>query len=184
MMQTAASLANLAALVYDKVLALPAAVGDPGFARAKTFLARARDQNVEEAKTFNDAAVHLGGKAQNKPDPVLQTATLRSLDYATDLAGALGVAASMETASAASCTTFIGTLADTNALRAAATIAPVQASRTAVLDVLRQLRPDITIANGQRPDLIQIPGAVAVQASPVPFLRTTAKRSEMEGQIT
>jgi hypothetical protein len=39
MMPTAASLANLSALVYDKLLVFPQAVADPGFARAKSFLA-------------------------------------------------------------------------------------------------------------------------------------------------
>jgi hypothetical protein len=183
MMQTAAALANLAARIYEKLLTLPVAIGDPGFARAKSFLARAKAQNVDEAKSFNDVALHLGGKVQTKPDPVLQTTALRSLDYATDLAGALGVVASIEAASAASCTTFISALSDANALLAAATIAPIQASRIAVLAVLQRLSPDITIANGQRPDLSQIPGAVATVACPFPFFGISAKRSLTEGQV-
>ena len=108
---------------------------------------------------------------------------MRSLEYAADLAGALAIASSVELASAASCAAFCSTLADTNALRSAATIAPVQASRLAVLTVLRGLAPDVTIAVGTPPELAQIPGAVAVQASPVPFFRTTAKRSPTEGAV-
>jgi hypothetical protein len=183
MMQTAAALANLAVLVYDKLLVLPSAVADPGFARAKSFLARAKAQNVDEARRFNAAAQQLGGKAQDKPDPVLEPATMRSLEYVADLAGALAVASLVEMASAASCAAFCSTLADTNALRSAATIAPVQASRVAVLTVLRGLAPDVTIAVGTPPQLAQIPGAVAVQASPVPFFSTTAKRSPTEGSV-
>jgi hypothetical protein len=183
MMQTAASLANLAVLVYDRLLVLPAAVADPGFARAKSFVARAKAQNVDEARRFNAAAHQLGGKAQDKPDSVLEPATMRSLEYVADLAGALAVASSVEMASAASCAAFCSTLADTNALRSAATIAPVQASRVAVLTLLRGLATDITIAVGTPPELAQIPGAVAVRASPVPFFSSTAKRSPSEGAV-
>jgi len=182
-MQTAAALANLAVLVYDKLLVLPAAVADPGMARAKSFLARAKAQNVDEARNFNAAALQLGGKAQEKPDPVLAPSTLRALQYTADLVGALTVASSIEMASAASCAAFISTLTDTKALRAAATIAPVQALRVAVLTVLQRLPPDVTIAAGTPPELAQIPGAVAVQASPVPFFSTTAKRSPTEGAV-
>jgi hypothetical protein len=140
-MQTAASLANLAVLVYDKLLVLPAAVADPGFARAKSLLGRAKAQNVDEARRFNAAALQLGGKAQDKPDPVLEPATMRSVGYAVGLVGALAVASSVEMASAATCATFCSTLADANALRTAATIGPVQASRVAVLTCFNGSRP-------------------------------------------
>jgi hypothetical protein len=108
---------------------------------------------------------------------------VRSLAYAVDLAGVLAVASSVEMASAATCATFCSTLADANALRTAATIGPVQASRVAVLTMLQRLAPDVTLAAGTSPELIQIPGAMTVQASPVPFFSTTAKRSPSEGAV-
>ena len=61
--------------------------------------------------------------------------------------------------------------------------ASIQASRVAVLTLLRGLAPDVTFAVGTPPELAQIPGAVAVQASPVPFFSSTAKRSPSEGAV-
>ena len=71
MLQTAASIENLAVATYDTALTLDFIGGASANAVVKAFVQKTKDQHQEHAEAFNAAATRLGGKAQDQPDPVL-----------------------------------------------------------------------------------------------------------------
>jgi hypothetical protein len=93
-LQTAASIENLAVSTYKTALTLPyigGAAADPVITK---FAQVTMAQHMQHADAFNAAARHLGGKAQNKPDPAfvpVVNKAVASLGSATAAQGALGV---------------------------------------------------------------------------------------------
>ena len=71
MLQTAASIENLAVATYDTALTLDFIGGAGANAVVKAFVEKTKEQHQQHAEAFNAAATRLGGKAQDQPDPVL-----------------------------------------------------------------------------------------------------------------
>jgi len=94
LLQTAASIENLAVATYKTALTLPYIGGSAADPVITKFVQVTMGQHVEHADAFNAAAEHLGGKAQNKPDPAfvpVVNKAVASLGSATAAQGALGV---------------------------------------------------------------------------------------------
>ena len=95
-LQTAASLENLAVSTYKTALTLPYIGGSSANPVVTKFAQVTMGQHAQHADAFNAAAKSLGGKAQHKPDPafvpVVKKAVAR-LGSATPAQGALGVVA-------------------------------------------------------------------------------------------
>src|ERR1700722_13783421 len=96
LLQTAASIENLAVATYKTALTLPYIGGSAADPVITKFAQVTMGQHVQHADAFNAAAKHLGGKPQNKPDaafvPVVNKA-VASLGSATAAQGAFGVVA-------------------------------------------------------------------------------------------
>jgi Ferritin-like domain len=93
-LQTAASIENLAVATYKTALTLPYIGGSAANPVVTKFAQVTMGQHVQHADAFNAAAKHLGGKAQNKPDPAfvpVVNKAVASLNGATATQGALGV---------------------------------------------------------------------------------------------
>jgi hypothetical protein len=93
-LQTAASIENLAVATYKTALTLPYIGGSEANGVVTKFAQVTMAQHAQHAAAFNSAAKHLGGKAQNKPDPAfvpVVNKAVASLSGATASAGALGV---------------------------------------------------------------------------------------------
>jgi hypothetical protein len=93
-LQTAASIENLAVATYKTALTLPYIGGSTANGVVTKFAQVTMSQHAQHAVAFNSAAKHLGGKAQNKPDPAfvpVVNKAVASLSGATAAAGALGV---------------------------------------------------------------------------------------------
>ncbi len=71
MLQTAASIENLAVATYDTALTLDFIGGASANAVVKAFVQKTKEQHQQHAEAFNAAVTRLGGKAQDQPDPVL-----------------------------------------------------------------------------------------------------------------
>src|SRR6476659_4039485 len=71
MLQTAASIENLAVATYDTALTLDFIGGGSANAVVKAFVEKTKEQHQQHAEAFNAAVTRLGGKAQDQPDPVL-----------------------------------------------------------------------------------------------------------------
>jgi hypothetical protein len=93
-LQTAASIENLAVATYKTALTLPYIGGSAADPVVTKFCQVTMGQHAQHADAFNAAAKHLGGKAQKKPDPAfvpVVNKAVASLNGASASAGALGV---------------------------------------------------------------------------------------------
>jgi len=93
-LQTAASIENLAVATYKTALTLPYIGGSAANPVITKFAQVTMGQHAQHADAFNAAAKSLGGKAQNKPDPAfvpVVNKAVASLGSATAAQGALGV---------------------------------------------------------------------------------------------
>jgi uncharacterized protein YbjQ (UPF0145 family) len=93
-LQTAASIENLAVATYKTALTLPYIGGSAANPVVTKFAQVTMGQHVQHGDAFNSAIQHLGGKKQSKPDsafvPVVNKA-VKGLSGATAAQGALGV---------------------------------------------------------------------------------------------
>jgi hypothetical protein len=93
-LQTAASIENLAVATYKTALTLPYIGGSAANPVVTKFAQVTMGQHVQHADAFNAAVKHLGGKAQNNPDPAfvpVVNKAVASLNGASAAQGALGV---------------------------------------------------------------------------------------------
>jgi hypothetical protein len=93
-LQTACSLENLAISTYKTALTLPYIGGASANGVVTKFCQVTMGQHQQHDDAFSAAIKHLGGKAQNKPDPAfvpVVNKAVKSLAGATPAQGALGV---------------------------------------------------------------------------------------------
>ncbi len=101
-LQTAASIENLAVLTYKTALTLPYIGGSSSNGVVKKFAQVTMSQHAEHAAAFNSAARSLGGRAQNKPDPAFvpvvnkAVASLKGVSNAKGTLGVVGLAIELE----------------------------------------------------------------------------------------
>jgi bacterioferritin (cytochrome b1) len=96
LLQTAASIENLAIAAYKTALTLPYIGGSGADPVITKFAQVTMGQHAQHADAFNAAVKHLHGKPQNKPDPAfvpVVNKAVASLSGATAAQGALGVVA-------------------------------------------------------------------------------------------
>ena len=95
-LQTAASIENLAVSTYKTALTLPYIGGSSANPVVTKFAQVTMGQHAQHADAFNAAVKSLGGKAQTKPDPAFVPVVKKAvagLGSATAAQGALGVVA-------------------------------------------------------------------------------------------
>jgi hypothetical protein len=95
-LQTAASIENLAVSTYKTALTLPYIGGSSANPVVTKFAQVTMGQHAQHADAFNAAVKSLGGKVQHKPDPVfvpVVSKAVAGLGSATPAQGALGVVA-------------------------------------------------------------------------------------------
>jgi hypothetical protein len=93
-LQTAASIENLAVATYKTALTLPYIGGSAANPVVTKFAQVTMGQHVQHGDAFNAAAKALGGKAQTKPDPAfvpVVNKAVASLNGVSASQGALGV---------------------------------------------------------------------------------------------
>ena len=101
-LQTAASIENLAVATYKTALTLPYIGGSAANQVVTKFAQVTMSQHVQHADAFNAAIKHLGGKAQNKPDPAFlpvvdkAVASLNGVSAAQGALGVVGLALELE----------------------------------------------------------------------------------------
>jgi hypothetical protein len=93
-LQTAASIENLAVATYKTALTLPYIGGSSANPVVTKFAQVTMGQHAQHADAFNAAVKQLGGKAQTQPDPAfvpVVNKAVKGLSGVTDAQGALGV---------------------------------------------------------------------------------------------
>jgi hypothetical protein len=96
LLQTAASIENLAVSTYKTALTLPYIGGTAANPVVTKFAQVTMGQHAQHADAFNAAAKQMGGKTQSQPDPAFVPVVdkaVKSLGSATAAQGALGVVA-------------------------------------------------------------------------------------------
>ena len=184
MLQTAASIENLAVATYDTALTLDFIGGASANPVVKTFVQKTKDQHQQHAEAFNAAATRLGGKAQDQPDPVLLGVVNNAKPSLTGPAQVVDLAIELEDGAAQTYVANTGTYSNKNARSVAASIMGVEAQHVAVLNAVKAL-----LAGGAAdlialpPDASKLPAAAGSVGFPNAFYPTTDARPATEGAV-
>ncbi len=144
-LQTAASIENLAVSTYKTALTLPYIGGSSANGVIKAFATTTMGQHAQHAQAFNSAVTALGGKAQNSPDPKYVptvNAAVSSITKATPAQGAamvVDLAMTLENVAAETYVANCSMLSDSNAKKITASIMGVEAQHVAVLSAVKAL---------------------------------------------
>jgi hypothetical protein len=182
MLQTAASIENLAIATYDTALTLPFIGGSEANAVVKAFVTKTRDQHTEHAAAFNAAVKKLKGKAQTDPDPVLLDVVNKAKPGLTGPGPVVALALELEDGAAATYVANVGALTNKSARSVTASIMGVEAQHAAILRAVQAL-----IAGGAAslialpPDAAALPAAAGSVGFPDAFFPTTDARPAKEG---
>lgn len=183
-LQTAASLENLAVTAYGTALALPFIGGASANPVIKTFVTTTKDQHAQHAGAFNAAAQRLGGKAQPNPDPALLGVVTQAKPTLTSPAAVIDLALQLETGAAETYVANTSALTDKDARAVTASIMGVEAQHVAVLNgvkgVLATGHPELIALP---PDLTKLPAAAGAIGFPDAFLKTDKARPSTEGAV-
>ena len=184
MLQTSASIENLAVATYKVALTLPFIGGSTALPVVKAFVTTTMSQHVDHGKAFNAAITALGGKAQNEPDPALLTVVNNAKPGLTGPAPVVALAIQLETGAAETYVAFTGALSSLNARKVTASIMGIEAQHVAVLLAVQALvaagHPEyITLP----PPLAKLPGAAGSVGFPDAFYKTDMARPAAEGVV-
>ena len=184
MLQTAASIENLAVATYDTALTLDFIGGASANAVVKAFAQKTKEQHQQHAEAFNAAATRLGGKAQDQPDPVLLGVVDNAKPGLTGPAQVVDLAIALEDGAAQTYVANTGTYSNKNARSVAASIMGVEAQHVAILNAVKAL-----LAGGAAdlialpPDAAKLPAAAGSVGFPNAFSPTTDARPATEGAV-
>jgi hypothetical protein len=184
MLQTAASIENLAITAYGLSLSLPFIGGSDANPVVKTFVTTTAQQHKDHLQAFNSAVATLGGQVQNAPDPVLLGVVNEATPGLTGPGPVLALAIQLETGAAETYVAYVSALSDINARKVTAGIMGVEAQHVTVLLAAQEV-----IAGGNveqltlPPPLEKLSGSVASAAVPDAFFKTDQARPAGEGAV-
>lgn len=180
-LQTAASLENLAVSCYAEIMRLAVIRnGDPVLAR---FLARTAAQHTAHADAFNAAVARAGGKRQHAPDPRYAGPVRRALSGLTGVASVVSLLETLEDSKAQTYTRY-ASLAGAGLRSMFVSVATVEAGHRAyLLATLKLLSvggpPGLT--GGAVGRLAELPGVVGGSGCPHAFYPTSQSSAVDEG---
>lgn len=185
MMQTAASLENLAVATYKTALTLPFIGGSSANPVVKAFATTTMQQHAQHLKAFNAAATRLGGKPQNDPDPRYAAVVKAAVPAIKGPADVVGLALKLETVAAQTYVADVGNLSDLEARKTTASIMGVEAQHVAVLQAVQALlsanaAPLIALP----PDAAALPAAAGSVGFPDAFFKTDLASPASEGAVS
>ncbi len=184
MLQTAASIENLAIATYGVALTLPFIGGASANGVVKAFVTKTKAQHMDHVAAFNAAVTQLGGKAQTKPDPVLLGVVNKAKPGLTGPAPVVALAIELETGAAQTYVANTGAVGDANARKVFASVMGVEAQHVAVLLAVQAL-----VAGGAAdlialpPDAAKLPAAAGSVGFPDSFFKTDQARPATEGAV-
>ncbi|MGH9300488.1 MAG: ferritin-like domain-containing protein [Acidimicrobiales bacterium] len=185
MLQTSASIENLAVATYGVALTLPFIGGSSANGVVKAFAQMTMQQHKDHGKAFNNAVTSLGGKAQSQPDPVLLGVVNKAKPGLTGPGPVVALALELETGAAETYVANVGALSDSSARQVTASIMGVEAQHAAVLLAVQAL------LSANAPQLIalsptvvgKLPAAAGSIGFPNSFYKTDMARPAAEGAV-
>lgn len=154
-LQTAASIENLAIATYGVALQLPFIGGSSANGVVKAFAMRTKAQHEDHVKGFNAAVKGLGGKEQHQPDPKYLAYVNSQKPHLTDAAKVVALAIQLEDVAAQTYTKNVSDVSTSELRQMFAGVAGVEAQHKAILLAVQAL-----IAGGA-PQLIALPPIAA-----------------------
>lgn len=154
-LQTAASIENLAVGTYSTALTLPFIGGSSANAVVKAFATKTMAQHSDHAKAFNAAAVKLGGKAQTNPDPKYAKIVEAAVPTIKGPADVVALATTLEDVAAQTYTRNVGLVGSAELRQLFGSVAAVEAQHRAILLAVAAL------LKGNAADLITLPPPAA-----------------------
>ena len=184
MLQTAASIENLAIATYDTALTLPFIGGADADAVVKAFVTKTKDQHTEHASAFNAALKQLKGKAQTKPDPVLLGVVEKAKPGLTGPGPVVDLALELEDGAAATYVADVGAMKNKNARSVTASIMGVEAQHSAILRAVQALlAANAATLIALPPNAAARPAAPGAVGFPDGFFPTSDARPAKEGAV-
>jgi Ferritin-like domain len=191
MLQTAASIENLAVSTYTTALTLPYVGGATANAVITKFCQVTVSQHKQHGAAFNAAVKRLGGSKQTKPDPAfvpVVNKAVAGLSSATPAQGALGVVAlalELENIAAETYVSDVSNLKDTNAKALTASIMGVEAQHASVLLAVQALlqagAPQLIVLSPN--NVSQLPAAAGSVGFPNAFYPTDMAAAAKQGAV-
>jgi len=181
-LQTAASIENLAVATYQTALTLPFIGGSAANPVVKTFAMKTMSQHADHAMAFNAAVAQLHGKQQHQPDPKLLAVVNQAKTGLTTPAAVVDLAIELENDAAATYVQDVGALSNKDARNVTASIMGVEAQHVAILNAVKALLAGgATSLIALPPDVAQLPAAAGSVGFPNSFYPTQAARPATEG---
>jgi hypothetical protein len=182
MLQTAASIENLAVATYTAALSLPFAGTLPQV--VQTFISTTRSQHTEHAAAFNAAVKALGGKEQTQPNPVLLQTVNAAKPKLTNAGAVVALAIQLEQGAAETYVAYTSAYTDKNARNTTASIMGVEAQHVAILNIVHSLiQSNNTDLLTLPPNLSRFPANGSTVAFPDSFFKTDMARPANEGAV-
>jgi hypothetical protein len=191
MMQTAASIENLAVATYGTALTLPYIGGSTANSVVKEFCQVTKSQHDQHNDAFNAAARRLGGKAQQQADPTyvpVVNKAVASIKQADPTDGAMQVVAlalELENVAAETYVNDMANLHDSRAKQVTASIMGVEAQHAAtLLAVQALLMADAAQDIALSPSVVtMLPAAAGSVGFPHAFYPTTMAAPATQGAL-
>jgi Ferritin-like domain len=165
-LQTAASIENLAVATYKEALTLPYIGGATANGVVTKFATVTMGQHVQHADAFNSAIKSLKGKAQTKPDPAFVPVVNKAVKGLTGLStsaatlGVVGLALELENIAAETYVKDTTLVSSTSNKALFASIMGIEAQHVAVLLAVQAL------LKANAPQLISLSEPATVEALP------------------
>jgi rubrerythrin len=183
-LQTAASIENLAVATYQTALTLPFIGGSNANPVVKAFAQTTMKQHQEHAQAFNAAITALGGKQQNNPDPVLLKVVESAKPSLTSPSQVVNLALELEQGAAETYVANVAALSEARAIDVTSSIMGVEAQHVAILTAVSALlsagAPQLITLP---PPAAQLPAAAGSIGFPNAFYPTNKARPQTEGAV-
>jgi hypothetical protein len=184
LLQTAASLENLAVATYDTALTLDFIGGASAIPTVRTFVMTTKDQHTAHAQAFNAAVKQLEGKEQTAPDPVLLDVVNQAKPTLTGPGPVIDLAITLEDTAAQTYVANTGALTNADARKVTASIMGVEAQHVSVLLAVKALvEANLTDQVKLPPDAARLPAAAGSVGFPNAFYKTDKSRPADEGAV-
>ncbi|HVS67435.1 MAG TPA: ferritin-like domain-containing protein [Mycobacteriales bacterium] len=183
-LQTAASIENLAVATYGVALGLDFIGGSSANGVVKAFAQMTMKQHQDHAMGFNAAIKQLGGKEQHKPDPKYLAYVNSQKPKLTNAGAVVGLAIALEDVAAQTYTKNVSQVSTGDLRQLFAGVAGVEAQHKAILLAVQAL-----VAGGAPqlialpPKLNKLPKAAGSVGFPDAFYPTKSASPASEGAV-
>jgi hypothetical protein len=183
-LQTAASIENLAIATYGAALTLPFIGGGSANGVVKAFVMRTKAQHEDHVKGFNAAVKGLGGKPQHNADPKYLKYVNSQKPHLTSAAKVVALAIQLEDIAAQTYTQNVSDVSTSELRQMFAGVAGVEAQHKAILLAVQAL-----LAGGAPqlialpPNAARLPKAAGSVGFPDTFYPTKSAAPASEGAV-